>query len=98
MYVVIIIILAASQMWELFHIIPFLIGTELPIDDPHYKCFMLLTDVASILFSPIIAKDQVPFLKILIKEYLEGFTTLYPNRPLTPKFHYLVHTPSLITR
>lgn len=89
---------SATQMWQLFHILPFVIGSDMPNNDPHYECFMMLTDMASILFSPIIAKGQIPFLRLLIKEYLERFTTLYPGRPLTPKFHYLVHTPSLILR
>ena len=91
-------LLAAVQMWELFHLLPFVIGTDMPNNDTHYACFMLLNDVASILFSPIIAKDQIPLLKLLIKEYLEKFTILYPHRPLTPKFHYLVHVPNLIIR
>ena len=70
----------------------------MPHNDPHYSCFMVLNDLASILFSPVIAKDQIPFLRVLIKEYLEKFTTLYPHQPLTPKFHYLVHIPNLIAR
>lgn len=85
-------------MWELVNIFPFIIGNDLPPHDPHYQCFMQLTFVASILFSPVIAKDQIPYLRLMIKEYLEQFTTLYPHRPLTPKMHYLVHTPTLIQR
>ena len=85
-------------MWELFHILPFIIGKDMPSDDPHYACFMVLNDIATILFSPVIAPDQIPFLRLQIREYLEQFTSLYPHRPLTPKCHYLIHTPTLIKR
>lgn len=91
-------ILLAAQMWELVTIFPFLVGQDFPADDPHYACFLLLCDISTVLFSPVIACDQVPFLKLQIQEYLEQFTSLYPHRSLTPKFHYLVHTPSLIKR
>lgn len=70
----------------------------MPPDDPHYACFMLLNDIVTILFSPVIAHDQVPFLRLQIQQYLEQFTSLYPHRPLTPKCHYLVHIPTLIER
>ena len=51
---------------------------------------MLLNDIARILFSHIIASDQIPLLSLLIKEYLENFAALYPHRPLAPKCHYLL--------
>ena len=90
--------LAASQMWELMNILPFVIGKDMPQNDPHLECFMLLSTISSILFSTIIARDQVPYLRLLIKEYLEQFTFLYPHRPLTPKMHYLTHLPTLVER
>ena len=88
----------AVQMWELFSILPYIIGSKMPLNDPLYDCFMSLNDIAIVVFSPVIAHDQVSFLRLQIKEYLEQFTFLYPGRPLTPKFHYLLHIPSLIER
>ena len=48
--------------------------------------------------SGIIAHNQVPFLRGQIQQYLEQFISLYPHRPLTPKFHFMVHLPNLINR
>lgn len=79
-------------------IFPFIVGREFLRDDPHYACFMLLNEISTLLFSPIIAYDQVPYLKLIIKQYLEQFKALYPHRPLTPKCHYLLHLPTLILR
>lgn len=91
---------AAVQMWELFHTLPFIIGAlpGVSLSEPHYACFMLLNDISTILFSPVIAKDQISYVSLLIKQYLKQFTTLYPHRQLTPKCHYMVHVPSLIRR
>ena len=90
--------ITASQMWELVNIFPFIVANDMPPDDDHHNCFMLLSDNATIMFSPVVAKDQIPLLKLMIKEYLEQFSTLYPHCPLTPKCHYLVHIPTLIRR
>ena len=51
-YLVLIVCLshAASQMWELFNIFPFIIDTILDVDDPHHACLMLLNDIATILY------------------------------------------------
>lgn len=59
---------------------------------------MQLCEMSSIALSPVIAVDQIPYLTILIKQYMEQFKTLYPHKSLTPKCHYLVHIPSLIKR
>ncbi len=85
-------------MWELINIFPFVMANEMSQDDNHHKCFMLLNDISTIVFSEVIAKDQVSLLKLMIKEYLENFSSLYPHCPLTPKCHYLVHLPTLIER
>lgn len=80
------------------NILPFIIGSDMPPNDPHYQCFLLLSDISKMLFSKVIANDQIPLLRLLIEEYLETFASLYPHRPLTPKMHYLVHIPTLIQR
>ncbi len=85
-------------MWELFHILPLIIGEEVPHEDQHYDCFMQLQEIAAILFSPVVAAEQIPFLRIKIQGYLEQLKTLYPTHSLPPKSHYLVHTPTLIKR
>lgn len=62
-------IFLAFQMWELVNTFPFIIGNEIAQDDNHHRCFMLLSDIASIIFSPVIARDQIPLLKLIIKDY-----------------------------
>ena len=88
----------AHGMWQLFHMIPLLIGDRIPSDDDHYKCFMLLQEISAILCTDVVTVDHPPYLRVLIAEYLSEFVRLYPERPLTPKFHYLVHCPTFMER
>lgn len=89
---------AASQMWELFHILPLLIGEDIPHEDQHYYCFMQLQTIATLIFSPSVAVDQIPFLRLEIQQYLENFKAVYTHYTLPPKSHYLVHIPTLMER
>ena len=95
--VIIFLVSIATQMWELFHILPLLLFRSVPPSNQHYLCFMKLQQISMIIFSPVISINQIPFLRILISEYLEEVAHLY-SIILPPKFHYLVHVPSLIER
>ena len=61
--------ITASQMWELVNIFPFIVANDMPPDDDHHNCFMLLSDIATIMFSPVVAKDQIPLLKLMINRF-----------------------------
>ena len=84
-------------MWELFHILPLILCNTILPENQHYQCFMKLQQLSMIVCLPVVSADQIPFLRMLIREYLEEVTSLYPV-VLPPKFHYLVHIPSLIQR
>jgi hypothetical protein len=88
----------AHEIWQLYHIIPFLIGDCVPKSDPHLACYLLLQEISSILCTDIITEDLPPYLRVLIQEYLSSLKTLYPTVNLPPKAHYLVHCPSYLKR
>ena len=80
------------------HILPLILGDVLR-DSPHYECFLKLHDICAVALSPMLSLEQIPFMRLMVQEYLATFTTLYENeRPLTPKFHFLVHLPRLALR
>ena len=62
----------------------------------HYLCFMRLQQVAALVLSPSFSVHEIPFIRILIEEYLTEMKALYPWLNLPPKLHYLVHIPALI--
>ena len=88
----------ATQTWCLARFLPLLIGDLIPEGDERWNNFLLLLQIMEYLFAPRITHDQVAYLELLIETFLEEFVCLYPDRPLTPKMHYLVHTPMWIRR
>ena len=85
-------------MWQLFNIIPLLVGQKFQKDDEYYCCFMLLQEISTILCSDVMTEDQPAYLRVLIAEYLEKMVELHPDKPLTPKLHYLIHCPIIMKR
>ena len=45
------------------------------------------------IFAPVLTFDKLDYLQVLIQDFLIEFKRLYPERPLTPKAHYLLHFP-----
>ena len=89
----------AAEMWELFHVMPLIIGCyEEVYQNQHYLCFMRLQQIAALVLSPEVSVRQIPLIRILIGEYLAEMKALYPWFNLPPKLHYLVHIPTLIKR
>lgn len=87
----------ASQMWLLARLLPLMIGSKVPDDDEHWINFLLLLDIADVLMAPESSEDEVSLLSTMISDHHQEFIRLYPSSSITPKFHYLVHMPRLIT-
>ena len=86
-------------MWQLFHMIPLFLCDILPVESRQYNCFLLLQEIAAIAFSPVLSREQIGYLEVLIQQYLETFKDiLLPYKPLPPKCHYLIHLPRMIRR
>lgn len=88
----------ASQMWCLGRFLPILIGDKIPTHYPYWENFIAQLNIMNEVFAPIVHEDRLEYLALLIEDYLRGFRTLYPNRSLTPKMHYLLHIPTWIKR
>ena len=86
-------------MWQLFHVTTLFL-CHLPLDDDEqYECFLVLQEIAAIVFSPLIVDEQISYLEVLICQYLEALKRMLPShKNLPPKCHYLVHLPHLIRR
>ena len=88
----------AAQAWCLGRFLPFLIGDLVPESDRNSKVYLSFLRIMEYTFAPVITTDKLDFLQMLIQDFLTEFTQLYPERPLTPKMHYLVHMPSWMKR
>lgn len=60
-------------MWCLGLHLPLIIGNLVPEDDENWHLYCTLLQIVRIIFAPIINRDQMPYLQVLIQEYLEKF-------------------------
>lgn len=88
--------IAASQMWLLGRLLPAMVGGLIPESDKKWKNYMLLLRIVGYIFSPKVTSDEADYLAILIEEHHNTFRVLYPDKSVTPKFHYMVHMARLI--
>ena len=51
-------------------------------------------EIIEIVFAPITSPERADYVGMLNEDFLEEFKLLYPDQPLTPKIHYLVHIPT----
>lgn len=89
------IIIAASQMWLLGQLLPLMIGEQVTEEDPHWVCYINLLRILCIVTAVEITEDAISILQMLIEDYLDQFTSLYPNS-ITYKIHSLIHLPRQI--
>lgn len=66
--------------------------------DEKWKNFLKLLSLMEYIFAPVTTADKTVYMELLIEDFLSDFVRLYPERPLTPKMHYLVHVPMWIRR
>lgn len=87
----------ASQMWLLGRLLPAMIGHLVPEDDTCWKNLILLLQIMDYLLAPKLTRDEAAYLQVLIEQHHNTYSRLYPEESITPKFHYMVHMPRIIT-
>lgn len=76
----------AVQNCCLLRVLPVLIGDKIhnPMDND-------VRQIVELICAPKITTGQIAYLKVLIEEYLLSRTESFPDQPLKPKHHYLMH-------
>ena len=87
----------ASESWSLARMLPLLVGDLVPEDDPHWLNFLLLLSIIDIIMAPK-TRALAAYLRELILQHHTAFKELYPERPITPKMHYIIHIPHWMIR
>lgn len=85
----------ASQMWCLLQVLPFLVGDLVSVGSEHWHLFILLREICSIVFAPVVTYGLAVFLTQLIIEHHTLFKKLY-DRNLIPKHHFMTHYPRMM--
>ena len=86
----------AAQMLMLAKLLPLAIGDLIPDDDEFWACFLIMMEIMSYLFSPVLSEDHAAYLQVLILNHHSKFREIYPNESVIPKMHYMIHMPRLI--
>ena len=84
-------------MWCLAVLLPLIIGELVDSQDVHWECFCLLLTITNCVFAPVTTEDAAMFLKEKINEHHQLFSEIYPDSPIIPKQHYVVHLPEWMT-
>lgn len=83
----------AAQMWTMARNLPVMIGDLVPEGDSHWETFVTLLDILDMCMAPVVTEDMASHLSLLIRDHHETYRELYPDLPLLPKHHYIVHYP-----
>lgn len=88
----------AAQMWLLGRVLPFMIGSNVPEENQHWKNFLKLLEIVDYLMAPDITEDEVGYLSILIQQHHQEFIRLYTINSAIPKHHFMIHMARLILK
>ncbi|KAK6479283.1 hypothetical protein HHUSO_G19991 [Huso huso] len=86
----------AHENWCLLHLLPFIIGTNIPVGEPSWQVLMDLKDIVELVVSPLHTEETIWYLDAKISEHRRRFLEVFPQEKLIPKHHFLEHYPQLI--
>lgn len=87
---------SASQTSVLLIVLPIVLSEYVSTEDKRYMNFILLVQISQLLLAFKVKKESIPELRQMIYEHNSQFVRLYPHISYTPKFHFLLHGPSVI--
>ena len=88
--------LNASRMWCFLRLLPLFVGDKVPEEEPVWCLLLMLKEIVDIILSPVITMTYISYLSDLINDHHNLLKYLFPDTPVKPKHHYLVHYPKLI--
>lgn len=89
----------AMQNCTLLLLFPLMVADKvLNASEDMWQLLLALQEIVEFVMAPAISASQVSTLSLLIVHYIQERKRLFPDVPLRPKHHYLVHYPYLITQ
>lgn len=88
--------LNAIQTWCLARNMPLIFGDLVPRGNKFWQVFLLLLQIMDIVFSPFLTDGLTVCLKHLVAEHHRLFKSVFPEKALLPKHHFLIHYPRCI--
>ena len=78
-------------------LLPLIIGDKIPEDNTKWECYLLLLEVIKMCTAKVTSAEARDYVKALIEYHHRLFKLCYPTSSFTPKMHYMVHFPRLLT-
>ncbi len=88
----------AAESWCLIRNLPLMIGKYIPEDEPHWRLLLLLLDCLDVIFAPEITAGLISQLEFNLEEHHSHFKSIYPEKRLIPKHHFMLHYPEFMTK
>ena len=86
------------KMWCLFRLLPLMIGDRVPPGDRTWQFYLQLRSIVEYLTAKRLKRGQVEVLRDLIDDYMLERLSLWPEVPIKPKEHYMLHYPDQIIK
>ena len=87
----------AIQNWVFLRLFPFFVGNFIKYaESPVWQMYLNLKKIVDILCSHRILLADRAYVNVCIQEYIYDRITLFRDKPLRPKHHFLLHYPKLV--
>ena len=88
----------ACQLWCLTRVLSIAVGDLVNESDDVWHFYLNLRNIMDIILVPVVQDDQLNLLTVLVSEYLQKRTELFPDKSLKNKHHHLIHYARLIRK
>lgn len=84
------------ENWTLLRLLPLMIGSCVPENEPAWEILMDLKDITEIVVSTKFSETSLNYLESKIADHRSLLIQTFPDIRLRPKHHYLEHYPHLV--
>lgn len=84
------------ENWALLRLLPLIIGSSVPEQEPSWVILMDLKEIAEIIVSTQFSEETLCYLDSKISDHRKLLIDTFPDLKLRPKHHFVQHYPHLI--
>ncbi|KAL7877515.1 hypothetical protein SRHO_G00041580 [Serrasalmus rhombeus] len=86
----------AHENWSLLRLLPFVIGSLVPENEPAWLVLMDLKEIVELVVAPVHNDESISYLESKVIEHRQRYQELFPGVRLIPKHHFLEHYPQML--
>lgn len=84
------------ENWALLRLLPLMIGSKVPENEPSWEILMDLKEIVELVVSTKLSEKTLCYLESKISDHKNLLTETFPDLRLRPKHHFVDHYPHLI--